>query len=175
LSNWFIAAYLGTRRLLVHSCKTEHHAGKATRIVPLFPELRGLLAEAYEIAPEGAVYVISNERYRQAADTPIGWRNCNLRTQFDRIIKRAGLTAWPRRFHALRASRETELYHEYPIHVVTAWLGNTPKIAMKHYLMTTQADFSKASGIPLEAIEKAKRFPKRKEAATSCKTSQETI
>jgi hypothetical protein len=32
----------------------------------------------------------------------------------------------------LRASRETELMHEHPIHVVTAWLGNSPQIATKH-------------------------------------------
>jgi hypothetical protein len=31
-----------------------------------------------------------------------------------------------------------------PLHVVTGWLGNPPKIAMKHDLMTTDADFAKA-------------------------------
>jgi hypothetical protein len=60
-------------------------------------------------------------------------------------VKRAGLKPWPRLFHNLRASRETELAKEYPIHVVTAWLGNTPRIAMKHYLQVTDADFERAS------------------------------
>jgi hypothetical protein len=46
------------------------------------------------------------------------------------------LTRRPRLFHNLRASRETELAQEYPLHVVTGWLGNTPKVALKHYLMT---------------------------------------
>lgn len=41
----------------------------------------------------------------------------------------------------MRASRETELAKEYPIHVVTAWLGNTPRIALKHSLQVTGADF----------------------------------
>lgn len=109
-------------------------------------ELRAILTEAFEAAEDGAVYVIGNDAYRKASDTPGGWRNCNLRTQFGRILKRAGLEPWPRLFHALRASRETELAAEYPVHVVTAWLGNTPKIAMKHYLMTTESDFSKAIG-----------------------------
>lgn len=121
-------------------------------MVPLFPELRAILEEAWELAPEGAVYVIGNDAYRQAGDTPGGWRNCNLRTQFGRILKRAGLEPWPRLFHARRASRETELAAEYPVHVVTAWLGNTPKIAMKRYLMTTESDFSKAMG---RLVEKA--------------------
>ena len=60
-------------------------------------------------------------------------------------MKRAGLKPWPRLFHAMRASRETELAKDYPIHVVTAWLGNTPRIAMKHYLQVTDAYFERAS------------------------------
>jgi hypothetical protein len=100
--------------------------------------------------PDRAAFAIGcqelNRAPAKASNTPGGWRNCNLRTQFGRIIKRAGLEPWPRLFHALRASRETELAAEYPVHVVTAWLGNTPKIAMKHYLMTTESDFSKAIG-----------------------------
>ncbi len=131
-------------RMYVTSPKTEHHPGKDTRETPLFPEVRAVLAEALELAPDGAVYVVNNERYRQAACTPSGWRNCNLRTHFERIVKRAGLTPWPRLFHALRGSRETELVQKYPLHVVTAWLGNTPRIAMKHYLMVTDDDFRRA-------------------------------
>jgi cephalosporin hydroxylase len=30
--------------------------------------------------------------------------------------------------------------------VVCAWLGNTPKIAMKHYLQVTEEDYKKAAG-----------------------------
>jgi hypothetical protein len=59
--------------------------------------------------------------------------------------QRAGLQPWPHLFHALRASRETELAREYPIHVVRAWLGNIPRIAVKHHLQVTDADFARAS------------------------------
>ena len=45
----------------------------------------------------------------------------------------------------MRASRETELAKEYPLHVVTNWLGNTLRIARKHNLMTTAADFERAA------------------------------
>jgi integrase len=130
--------------ILVISPKTAHHEGKGTRRVPLFPELRQVLTEAREIAPDGAEYVVGGN-YRQAANSPSGWRNCNLRTQFERIVKRAGLEKWPRLFHALRASRETELAKDWPIHVVTSWLGNSPRIAHKHYLMVTESDFRKAA------------------------------
>jgi len=131
-------------QITVTSPKTEHHAGKGSRTIPLFPELKPILLRAFELAPEGAEYVVGGE-YRKAANTPSGWRNCNLRTQFERIVKRAGLKPWPRLFHAMRASRETELAADYPIHVVTAWLGNTPRIALKHYLQVTDADFERAT------------------------------
>ena len=170
-----------TCRITVHSPKTEHHPGKESREIPLFAELRPFLEEALERAPERAVYVI-DPSYRRSALTDHGWRNCNLRTQFGRIIARAGLKPWPRLFHSLRASRETELMEEYPIHVVAKWLGNTPKIALKHYLAPTDADFQKAAGTRGEgaaksgardaemALQKAVQQP----AASSREVPQET-
>jgi len=128
---------------VVQSPKTAHH-GKDSRVIPLFPELKAILTEAFDLAPEGAEYVIGGG-YRERALTSNGWRNCNLRTQFERLVKRAGLQPWPRLFQNLRASRETELAQGYPIHVVTAWLGNTPNIALKHYLQVTDSDFERAS------------------------------
>ncbi len=133
-----------SEKIVVTSPKTEHHAGKENRVMPLFPELLPILLEAAELAEEGAEYVVGGN-YRQASQGPSGWRNSNLRTQFGRIIKRAGLQPWPRLFQNLRASRETELVREHPIHVVTSWLGNTPTIAVKHYLQVTDADFERAS------------------------------
>ena len=135
-------------RLRVVSPKTEHHAGKGSRLVPIFPELRPYLDDAWDAAEKGQEHVVPT-RYRDAARGPEGWRNCNLRTQFERIIKRAGLEPWPRLFHNLRASRETELAERHPVHVVTAWLGNTPRIAMKHYLQVTESDFEKAVQNPV--------------------------
>ena len=70
--------------------------------------------------------------------------NANLRTTFQKIVRRAGLKPWPRLFHNLRASRETELAEIYPLQVVTGWLGNTPAVAMRHYLMTTDEHFEAA-------------------------------
>jgi integrase len=141
-------------RIVVQSPKTEHHPGRATRTIPLFHELRPYLEEAFELAPTGAVYVV-DARYRDSANTPSGWRNCNLRQQFSRIIRRAGLQPWPRLFHALRSSRETELAATFPLHVVAAWLGNTPRIALKHYLQVTTADFDRAARLPEQRAAKA--------------------
>jgi hypothetical protein len=46
----------------------------------------------------------------------------------------------------MRASCETDLMQQHPIHVVTAWIGNTPKIALTHYLQTNDSDCTKAIG-----------------------------
>ncbi len=153
-------------RLTVTSPKTEHHPGKDTRTIPLFPELRPMLGEAFDVAPEGAVYVV-NERYRRSSMGPHGWRGCNLRTTFEKIIRRAGLIPWPRLFHNLRSSRETELTKRFPIQVVTAWLGNTPDIALRHYLQVTEDHFRQAA----EAVQN----PVQQPAERVCTGSQAPV
>jgi len=127
-------------RFLVTAPKTEHHEGKGERWVPILPELRPYLQDAFEFATEGAVHVIN--RYREM--------NQNLRTQLLRIIKRAGLKPWPRLFHNMRASLETELAATHPIHVVCQWLGNSALIAQKHYLQVTEADIARAAQNPAQ-------------------------
>jgi hypothetical protein len=122
------------QRFTVTSPKTKNQ-GKPWRVVPLFPELLPYLHDCEELAEEGDEYVIT--RYRLA--------NTNLRTQLLRILRRANVEAWPRLFQNLRASRETELANDFPLHVVTAWLGNTPTVAGKHYLQLTEAHFAEAS------------------------------
>ncbi|MBA4062993.1 MAG: hypothetical protein C0501_04660 [Isosphaera sp.] len=136
-----------TNRMTVSSPKTEHLEGRAYRVVPIFARLRPFLEEAFELAEPGEVYVVGGRQggaYRATAQKPGGWVNTNLRTTFEKLIRRAGLQAWPRLFHNLRASCETDLMRDHPIHVVTAWIGNTPKIALGHYLQTLEADFEKA-------------------------------
>ena len=88
-------------RIRVRSPKTEHHPGKASRLIPMFPELKTALLEASVLADEGAEFVVGGN-YRDAALGPAGWRNVNLRTQFERILERAGVEQWPRLFHNLR-------------------------------------------------------------------------
>ena len=50
----------------------------------------------------------------------------------------------PRMLHNMMASRETELVETYPVQVVTRWFGNTPSVALRHYLMTTDEHFDAA-------------------------------
>jgi hypothetical protein len=82
------------------------------------------LEAAFEQAADGALHAFEGRR-----DT-----SANLRTRLMKIIRRAGLTPWPKLFHNLRASRATELVETYPLHVVCTRIGNTERIAAKHYL-----------------------------------------
>jgi hypothetical protein len=78
-----------------------------------------------------------------------GWRNCNLRTRFLKILKRAGVQKWPRLFRNIRSSRQTELAEIFPSHVVCAWMDNSEDIAKKHYLQVIDAHFATATGMAL--------------------------
>ena len=122
-------------RLRVPSPKTERHVGGASRTIPLFPELRSELLDAFGVAEEGTEHIIT--RYRGS--------NTNLRTQFQKIIKRAGYEPWPKLFQNLRSTRETELAETFPLHVVTAWIGNSELVAAKHYLQLTDEHFLRAT------------------------------
>jgi len=123
-------------RMNVRSPKLEGQQGEF-RTMPLFPEVRTALEELM-IEPDGSEYVIKQRR--QGTDS-------NLRTTLEKIITKAKVEPWQKPFQNLRSSRETELAHQYPVHVVTKWLGNSPKVAMAHYLQVRDTDFDKASGV----------------------------
>ena len=129
--------------LFVPSPKTEHHEGHESRLVPLFAELRPLLQEAFEQAEPGAVWVINRHRSKFKEGVP-DWQGVNLRTQFQRIIRRSGVKPWPRLWVNLRSSRDTELADQFPSHVVNSWLGHTERVANEHYRQTTQEHFERA-------------------------------
>ena len=61
-------------------------------------------------------------------------------------MKRTGLKPWPRLFHNLRSSRETELLESFPVHVVALWMGHYAKVNLKHYAQTTENHFARAIG-----------------------------
>lgn len=121
-------------RSRVESPKTEHHEGKECRVIPIFPELRPYLEAVWEDAEPGTEFLIT--RYRSVEQ--------NLRTTFQKIIRRAGLKPWPKPFQNLRSSRATELANEYPAHVAAAWLGHSTVVASKHYWQVTEADYERA-------------------------------
>lgn len=129
------------QRFMVRSSKTERVAGHESRMVPLFTELLPYLEDARDCATLGQKYVINRYRDKQG----------NLRSVMTKIVKRAGLIPWPRIFHNLRASRQTELEAHFPTHVVCAWIGNSEAVAKQHYLQVRDEDFAKSLHIPVQS------------------------
>jgi integrase len=129
-------------RLSVPSPKTEH-LGKPHRVIPLFPLLRPHVEAAFEQAPDGTVYVFPDE-WRARGGGADGWAGANLRTTFAKIVRRAGVEPWPRLWHSLRASCESDLAQSFPLATVTKWLGNTPSVALRHYIDPTEVAFDQA-------------------------------
>lgn len=121
--------------LLIHSSKTAHHEGKGSRLVPIFPETMPFLREAFEAAEPGSERVLSDFRPGQ-----------NPHTQLSRFVTRAGFEPWPRLWHNLRASRQTEIADEFPEHLASRWLGNSPKIFRDHYARVTDEHWKRATG-----------------------------
>lgn len=143
------------QRITVLSPKTEGNENQETRIIPLFPELVPYLKQALADAPPGAVFVISDKHRRAERNgrTPV-----NLGTQLQRFIRKAGLQPWPRVWHNLRASRQTELNERFPLHVVCKWLGNTTTVAAQSYLSVRPSDHAAAVKAAAEAEESALRI-----------------
>ena len=123
------------KKIRVLSSKTEHIPGKDHRWIPLFPQILEPLLEAFKIAKKGEKFIFSREITGSS----------NLRQGLTGIIKKAGLSPWPKLFQNLRASRETDLCQEHPLHVAAGWIGNTPKVAIGHYLQTIDSDWEKAT------------------------------
>jgi len=126
---------LPERRMVIHASKTEHHDSAGIRVCPIFPELLPYMEAAWDAAKPGAEFVIA--RYRKGT--------VNLRSQFNKILKRAGIAPWPKLFHNLRATRQTELLDYFPVKAVCDWLGNSAAVAMEHYAMATVEHFASAT------------------------------
>jgi integrase len=137
------------RRFTFRVPKKEHIDGHESRVVPIFPEIDPYLRQAFDEASEGSVYVLPT-RFHNEGLVYAGVR---------RAIDRAGLKQWPKTLVNLRATRETELMLEYPEHVVHAWLGNSKEVAADHYLMVTDADFTKATSSPPKPGERPATAP----------------
>jgi integrase len=114
--------------------KTARHEGRETRTVPLFPELRPFLEACFRAKNKDSEWVISRIRNPKT----------NLRTQMIRILKKAAITPWPKLFQNLRSSRQSELIKVHSMEVACEWIGNTPAVALKHYLQITDEDYAKA-------------------------------
>ncbi len=128
-------------RITIHSPKTEHHEGRESRMILLFPELRTFLEDQLELTGESE-YVLPDDVRLQP----------NPGTRLRKIIKRASLIPWPKLWQNLRSTRQTELAEQFPAHVVCAWIGNSEDVAKLHYLQVTDQHFEKAVQNPVQSM-----------------------
>lgn len=134
----------GNGRICIHASKTEHHSDGGVRYCPLFVELRPYLEDLAALAKSRGAgprdWVITEHRGSETL----------IRRKLLRVLNRAGISPWPKLFHNMRASRETELLDTYPIKDVCGWIGNSQAVAMKHYAMRRQDAFARAAGLTNE-------------------------
>lgn len=133
-------------RIRITDVKNARYEGRGSRWAPILPEVRPYLDDVHEIymaSEDNDPYVLANLRRRGSMKSG-SWADVNLRTLFTKIIRRAGFEPWPKLWHNLRASAQTDLARNHPLHVVCAWLGNSEAIADKHYLQITDADYERA-------------------------------
>jgi hypothetical protein len=93
--------------------------------------------------------LIESKRLGTALDgRTAGWLTDIDDTLLDRLVKvkRAGLQPWPKPFHGMRASCETDLFERFPLQAVARWIGHSPKIALANYLRVRQEHFDQATG-----------------------------
>lgn len=137
---------------------------KTTRVIPIFAELLPHLRALHEMAPDGSVYVF--DRHRSTAHRV-------YRATLQRLIERAGLTAWPKLWMNQRASCRTDLLARFPTHVVNTWLGHSGKVGAAHYDRITPDDFAAAVGSPVGSPARIRPLPPaQKDASRPAKHSK---
>ncbi len=116
--------------ILIKSPKTKRY-GKGERLVPIFPEIAGLLSKQWSEAQEGDTHVFSKLR-----------NHTNLGTTAKRYVKAAGILPWSDFWNTLRASRETDLMDSHGPNDACRWIGNTLAVAAKHYQLMKKEAYS---------------------------------
>lgn len=124
----------------VYAPKTQH-VKPGNRIVPMFPELLPYVKKVVSSSKAKQRDFIFSDRYRNCSEA-------NITNTMRRAIKKAGLKIWPKLWTNLRASRETELLRSFDIKDVCNWIGNSPGVALKHYLRADNDALRKATRTP---------------------------
>ena len=116
-------------RFLVHSPKTERHENHATRLVPLFEELRLELERLF--AGNADEYVVQS--YQGSA-----W---SLNEQFRTIAESTDLGRIVCPFRNMRRSRSNEVVRRWGETKESLWIGHTADVMERHYRQHLDDDF----------------------------------
>ena len=124
---------LSAGKLVVRGKKDPRDSQIRIREVPLRPEVQTALEVHKLYRPPGpqTPLVITRE--------PLDARRHMLA-----LLKKVGMDPWPRLFHNMRASMETDWHNAgNPMHAVNQWVGHSGTVAVNNYLKVRDEDFEK--------------------------------
>jgi integrase len=125
--------------ITIRSTKTEHHEGGATRVMPIFGDLRVEIDKLYfDSGNDSTDYVIT--AIHHAADKKV-----SLTAKTNAIIRKAGLGDIPRFYDNCRTSRSNELVRKYGSDLENAWLGHSDKVRKKYYWLQNDKEIATAT------------------------------
>lgn len=134
---WNLIDWERSRLKVIANCEWRPK-DRDCRTVPMVPELRAILLEAFEQADTGAEKVIP--------DGSIIGRDTHK--PFTRLCNRAGVKVWSRPFQTLRKTRATIWARVYPQHVVSEWLGHAQiTTTSQYYLQISDREYDHAAGL----------------------------
>jgi integrase len=139
--------------------KRKRFEAKKWRFPPLFPEVQELLGEAFNSPNADPVYIFKPTTITATA----------LRNRLERACLRAGVLPWPKLWQNMRSTRETELVDQgYPLHVVSAWIGNSPDVALRHYLQVFKEHSNRALGADRSGLQRWADLARKTSAKNLC-------
>lgn len=113
------------QRIVIHDTKRGRD-----RTIPLFPELlHALEGHPRDVPLCGDLIPLSHAAITQ---------------RFAALIYAAGHEPWPALWHAMRASRETELIQRFGLSTAAIWIGNSESVAMRSYAVVTDQHWAAA-------------------------------
>jgi integrase len=112
------------KRITIHDSKR-----KRDRVIPLFPELEPTLADH----PDGPL-----------CDDLLRLTDSAITQRFLAELRKCNVEPWPSPWHAMRASRETELIQRFGLSTAAIWIGNSESVAMRSYAVVTDQHWSAA-------------------------------
>jgi integrase len=123
--------------ICVASPKTKRHPEGKLRVIPIFRECRPDLDRLWaSLGDRPATLLFPELQHNSSA----------LRSRLGKACKKAGVAMPPRPFDNMRATRESELLEEFPIHTVAAWFGHSPQVALQHYAQIAKEHHTRAVG-----------------------------
>ena len=123
-------------RLTVISTDDWTVKDKDSRTVPMAPELRQLLLEAFSEAAPGSELVVASGSVNKR----------NISRDFTVLCRRAGVVRYAKPLHTLRKSCITDWSHRFAIHAVMEWAGHSCiETTKQFYLKVSDLDYEAAA------------------------------